>query len=255
MTGSATHTRINTGLLAAFEKRVLISIARRLPPQVNSDHLTLLALLSMAGAGGAFWASRYWPPALFGVVVALALNWFGDSLDGTVARVRKHERPRYGFYVDHVLDIVGITLLVTGMALSGYMTPVVALMFLVAYLLVSAEVFLATAVRGEFRMSFLGIGPTELRILLSIGALTLYVRPLVAPFGFGPFSLFDIGFGIGAIGLVVALVTSAARTTAALYRAEPLPRRDDTTWREPLEPTITADCVAYPASTPAVKAH
>ena len=224
MTGSATHARINTGLLAAFEKRMLVSIAQRLPRQVNSDHLTLLALLSMAGAGAAFWASRYWPPALFLVVVALALNWFGDSLDGTVARVRRHERPRYGFYVDHVLDIVGITLLVGGMALSGYLTPTLGLMFLVAYLLVSAEVFLATAVRGEFRMSFLHVGPTELRILLAVGALTLLVRPDVSPFGLGPFRLFDVGFGIGAVGLIVALVTSAVRTTAALYRAEPLPR-------------------------------
>src|SRR4051794_31127518 len=91
---SATHIRVNTGVLAGFEKRVLIRIARRLPPRVNSDHLTLLALLSMAGAGAAFWVARYWPPALVLVVVALALNWFGDSLDGTVARVRHHERPR-----------------------------------------------------------------------------------------------------------------------------------------------------------------
>jgi hypothetical protein len=97
-------------------------------------------------------------------------------------------------------------------------------MFLVAYLLVSAEVFLATAVRGEFRMSFLHVGPTELRILLAVGALTLLVRPEVSPFGLGPFRLFDVGFGIGAVGLIVALVTSAVRTTAALYRAEPLPR-------------------------------
>ncbi|MEO7276149.1 MAG: CDP-alcohol phosphatidyltransferase family protein [Vicinamibacterales bacterium] len=224
MTGSATHVRINTGLLAAFEKRVLISIARRLPRQVSSDHLTLLALASMAGAGAAFWAGRYWPSSLLLVLVALALNWFGDSLDGTVARVRHHERPRYGFYVDHVLDVVGITMLVAGMALSGYLSPLVGLMFLVAYLLVAAEVFLATAVNGEFRMSFLNIGPTELRILLAIGTLTLSVRPTVSLFGLGPFQLFDVGFGIGTIGLAVALLTSVARTTLTLYRAEPLPR-------------------------------
>jgi len=224
MTASAAQTRVNNGLLAALEKRVLIRIARLLPRQVNSDHLTLLALASMAGAGAAFWLARYWPPSLLLAVIALVLNWFGDSLDGTIARVRRHERPRYGFYVDHVLDIVGITLLVGGMALSGYLTPVVGLVFLVAYLLVSAEVFLATAVNGEFRMSFLSVGPTELRILLAIGTLTLLARPVVSPVGLGPFLLFDIGFGIGTIGLAVALVTSAVRTTAALYRAEPLPR-------------------------------
>src|SRR5262245_54957902 len=102
------HVRINTGALAAFEKRVLVWIAQRLPGWVNSDHLTVLALAAMAGAGLAFWAARHWPPALFLVVIALAANWFGDSLDGTLARVRHHERPRYGFYVDHVLDITGI---------------------------------------------------------------------------------------------------------------------------------------------------
>jgi archaetidylinositol phosphate synthase len=224
MCSSGSHTRINTGVLAAVEKRTLIWLAQRLPRWVNSDHLTLLALMAMAGAGAAFWAAKYWLPALAVVVVALAVNWFGDSLDGTVARVRKHERPRYGFYVDHVLDIVGITLLVAGMALSGFMSPIVGLAFLVAYLLVAAEVFLATAVNGQFRMSFLSVGPTELRILLALGTLALFVRPTVSMFGLGAFKLFDVGFGIGTIGLAVALVTSAARTTAMLYRAEPLPK-------------------------------
>jgi len=223
MTGSGHHIRINTGVLAAVEKRALVWIAQRLPPWVNSDHLTLLALVAMAVAGAAFWASRYWMPALGVVIVALALNWFGDSLDGTVARVRKHERPRYGFYVDHVLDIVGITLLVGGLTLSGFMSPIVGLVFLVAYLLVAAEVFLATAVNGQFRMSFMNVGPTELRILLAIGTALLFVQPTVSLFGLGEFPLFDLGFGLGAIGLGIALLTSAVQTTAALYRAEPLP--------------------------------
>ena len=224
MTAHTNHTRINTGVFAAIEKRTLIWMAERLPRWVNSDHLTLLALMSMALAGGAFWAARYWLPALGLVIVALILNWFGDSLDGTVARVRKHERPRYGFYVDHVLDIVGITLLVGGLTLSGFMTPLIAMAFLVAYLLVAAEVFLATAVNGQFRMSFLNVGPTELRILLAIGTLMLFVRPTVSLFGLGEFRLFDVGFGVGTLGLGVALLTSTARTTFALYRAEPLPR-------------------------------
>jgi archaetidylinositol phosphate synthase len=218
------QVRVNNGVLAAAEKRALIWIAHRLPRWVNSDHLTLLALVSMAGAGVAFWASRVWLPALVFVVLALALNWFGDSLDGTVARVRRHERPRYGFYVDHVLDIIGISLLLGGLALSGFMSPVVALALLVAYLLVSAEVFLATAVHGEFRMSFLNFGPTELRIVLATGTMMLFWKPLVSPFGLGPFLLFDVGGVVATFGLLVALVTAAIRTTTALYRAEPLPK-------------------------------
>jgi phosphatidylglycerophosphate synthase len=223
MAEQGNHLRINNGVLAAAERRALIWMARRLPAWMNSDHLTLLALVSMAGAGGAFWVSRYWPPALVLVVAALALNWFGDSLDGTLARVRRHERPQYGFYVDHVLDIAGITLLLGGIALSGFINPVVGLSLLVAYLLVSAEVFLAAGVKGEFRMSFLSVGPTELRILLAVGTLSLYWYPTVHPFGFGPFLLLDVAAVVGALGLATAFIVSATRTTIALYRAEPLP--------------------------------
>jgi phosphatidylglycerophosphate synthase len=218
-----THLRINTGVLASVEKRTLIWIATRLPRRVNSDHLTLLALMAMAAAGGAFWLASVWPPALILVVIALAVNWFGDSLDGTLARVRRHERPRYGFYVDHVLDLAGTSLLFGGLALSGYMSPVIALALLAAYLLAAAEVFLATAIGGTFRMSFLNVGPTELRILLSIGALALLTRPVVTPFGLGPFRLFDIGGSVAILGLGVAFLTGAAQTTKALYHAEPLP--------------------------------
>jgi phosphatidylglycerophosphate synthase len=223
--GTATaHVRVNDGWLAGVEKRTLVWMAHRLPCAVNSDHLTALAVASMAMAGASFWAARCWPPALLLVIVALALNWFGDSLDGTLARVRGHERPRYGFYVDHVLDVAGTSLLMGGLALSGFMTPVVALGVLAAYLLVSAEVFLATAVHGRFRMSFLRMGPTELRIVLAIGALTLLWRPAVEPFGLGPFLLFDLGGSVAVVGLLAAFATSAVRNTAELYRAEPLPQ-------------------------------
>ena len=131
----AHHVRLNTGFLAAAEKRLLVWIAGRLPAWVNSDHLTLLALLAMAGTGASFWLSRYWPPALALVVLCLAINWFGDSLDGTLARVRKHERPRYGLCrprARRVRHSPG-----GGMALSGYDAGHRAVV-LAAYLLVSA---------------------------------------------------------------------------------------------------------------------
>jgi hypothetical protein len=126
--------------------------------------------------------------------------------------------------VDHVLDVTGISLLIGGMSLSGFISPVVGLTLLSAYLLVSAEVFLATAVHGQFRMSFLSVGPTELRIVLAVGTLLLFGRPEVSPLGLGPFLLFDIGGVVASVGLMVALITSATRTTIALYRAEPLPK-------------------------------
>ena len=178
--------------------------------------------MAMAGAG--FALARWDVRSLWVVVVALALNWFGDSLDGTVARVRKVERPRYGFYVDHVLDIVGATLLFAGLAASGFMTPLIALAMLIAYLLVSGEVFLATSVHGVFRMSFSGVGPTELRILLAVGAIALFRDPHVDLGGLGRLRLFDFGGLIGIAGMIVALTVNVVRNATALARLEPRQR-------------------------------
>ena len=214
------HVREHRSILAAQEKRLLIFIAERLPRSINSDHLTGLALAAIGMAGAAFAAARWDRRAVWLVVVALALNWFGDSLDGTLARVRRAERPRYGFYIDHVLDIAGTTLLLAGLACSPFMTPVVALGVLVAYLLVSGEIFLATAVRGVFKMSVGGVGPTELRIILAAGAIALLHDPHVSV---GPHTvrLFDFGGALAAAGLVGVFVISVLRNTGALAAAEP----------------------------------
>jgi len=215
------HVREHASLTAATEKRLLVWIAGRLPSWMTSDHLTLLALAAMALAGASYALARYDRRALWLVVAGLALNWFGDSLDGTLARVRRAERPRYGFYVDHVLDIVGITMLMSGLACSGFMSPIIALALLVSYLLVSGEVFLATAVRQVFRMSFAGFGPTELRIVLAIGTIALFGDPHVEVGAFGRLQLFDVGAMVATAGLVVALALIIARNTRALALVEP----------------------------------
>jgi phosphatidylglycerophosphate synthase len=219
---SGGHRREHRSVLAEVEKRALVWMAERLPRWVNSDHLTILGALAMVGAGAAFAAVPFnrWLLAL--VPVFLAINWFGDSLDGTVARVRNAQRPRYGFYVDHVVDIANATVLFGGMALSGIVSPWIAASLLVAYLLLCAESFLATHTLGVFRISFSGFGPTELRILLGVGALVAIERPLVRPFGLGEFRLFDVGGFVGTIGMLIVFVISAVRNTRALYRAEPL---------------------------------
>jgi archaetidylinositol phosphate synthase len=215
------HVRINRGVLALAERRVLLWLAQRLPERIHSDHLTALAVVGTAIASLSFALARWFPVALVGVVAGLALNWFGDSLDGTVARVRRQERPRYGYYVDHVLDVVGATMLMSGMALSGFMTPLVALAVLVAYLLVSAEVFLSTAVGGAFRMSFVRVGPTELRVLIAAGALALLRWPAVHLPGLGPVLVFDLAGVVAAAGLLAALCVSAVLMGRQLYVAEP----------------------------------
>jgi phosphatidylglycerophosphate synthase len=216
------HIREHRSVLAAAEKRLLIAIARRLPLGINSDHLTLLALVSMIAAGGAFATIAASPWTALAVVVALAVNWFGDSLDGTVARVRNHQRPRYGYYVDHVVDLAGTAALIGGMAASGVMTPGIAIGVLAAYFIVSAESFLATHTVGVFRISFAGVGPTELRLLLAVGAFPVALHPWATIAG-RQFLLLDVGGVCAIAGLTVAFIASAVRNTRTLYALEPLP--------------------------------
>jgi phosphatidylglycerophosphate synthase len=221
------HVRENLSVLAAAEKRTLVWLASRLPSWVGSDHLSALGLASMLAAGLAFASVRYSPWAALAVVGCLAANWFGDSLDGTVARVRGQQRPRYGFYLDHVIDLAGTTALLVGLAFSGAMQPLLALGVLVAYLLVSGESYLATHSVGIFRMSFAGFGPTELRLVLAAGALKIADTPFVDVQGLGTVRLFDIGGAVAVAGMVVAFVAAAARNTRHLYAAEPLPKPSD----------------------------
>jgi phosphatidylglycerophosphate synthase len=213
--------RAHTSLLAAAEKRALIAIAKRLPLWINSDHLTAAGFIALLAAGVSFALARQYPSALLLVIPLLAVNWFGDSLDGTLARVRDCQRPRYGFYLDHILDAIGMSVLMGGMALSGYISPIVAALFLVAYLLLSIEVYLATYAIGVFHLSYWSFGPTELRILLIIGSLFAFRRPDVTIAGHS-FLLFDVGFAIGACALAVILVQAACRHTRQLYAQEPL---------------------------------
>ena len=213
--------RAHTSFLAAAEKRALIFIAQRLPGWVNSDHLTALGFVSLVIAGGFYWLANSHPLALLATIPFLILNWFGDSLDGTLARVRNQQRPRYGFYVDHILDAVGSFFLMSGLALSGLMTPAVAYGFLIVYLLLSIEIYLATYTIGKFHLSYWNFGPTELRILLIIGNLFALNRR-GAIIGSYHFLMFDAGFVIGTAALAVILIQAAVRHTQDLYQQEKL---------------------------------
>ncbi len=223
-TPTGSHAREHRSVLADIEKRALVWMAARLPQWVSSDQLTALGAVAMAAAGGAFAAASIsrWSLAL--VPLFLAVNWFGDSLDGTLARVRNAQRPRYGFYIDHVVDVVNTVALFAGLAVSGIVSPWIAAGLLVAYLMLCAESFLAAHTLAVFRISFSGFGPTELRILLAIGAIAAIERPLVQVFGLGRFHLFDVGGLIGIAGMLFAFAVSAASNARALDRAEPLPR-------------------------------
>src|SRR5712672_786176 len=170
--------RLQESWVAAHEKRALLWLAARTPQWIGPDHLTALGLFAQIGAGVCYaLSSRNY--ALLGVTACLALNWLGDSLDGTLARVRQRLRPCYGFYVDHMVDSFGALALMGGLAWSGYMHPWIATGLLVAFLMLSIQSYLATYALGEFRISFWRFGPTELRILLAVGNLALFWRPVV----------------------------------------------------------------------------
>lgn len=210
-------------LLAPLESRVLAWLAERMPARVGPDHLTALGLLALAAAGACYAATAQWPVAILLVNICLAINWFGDSLDGTLARYRKQQRPRYGFYVDHMVDSFGALFILGGLAWSGLMSQRVALSLLIAFLLLSIDSYLAAYTRGKFNLSFWIFSPTELRILLAIGNTVAFYKPTVMFLGKRQ-SFFEIGGAIGAACMAAVLLVNVARNTAALYHEERIPK-------------------------------
>ena len=213
--------RVNEALTARMEKRALEWMAERAPRWVSSDQLTLLGLGAQIAAGAFYALSRYDRRALLLVILCLALNWLGDSLDGTLARVRRQERPRYGFYVDHMVDIVGAVALMCGLGASGLLHWATAIAMLVAFLVLSSESYLATYTLGNFQLSQGIFGPTEIRILLVLGNLAALRSPYSTLFGH-KMLLFDVGGTIATVGMAAMAIGITARHTAQLYRQEPL---------------------------------
>jgi phosphatidylglycerophosphate synthase len=214
--------RVNEALTARLEKRALLWMARRAPAWVSSDQLTLLGLAAQVGAGVCYALARYDRRTLLLVIVCLALNWLGDSLDGTLARVRGQERPRYGFYVDHIVDIIGSVALMCGLGFSGLLHGQTAIAMLVAFLILSSESYLATYTLACFKLSQGIFGPTEIRILLIAGNLAALRNPYSKLFGHRML-LFDLGGAIATLGMAAMALTVTVRHTAQLYRQEPLP--------------------------------
>ena len=211
--------RVQRSWVASAEKRALLWLAARTPQCIGPDHLTALGLAAQIAAGIGYVLARQHRLALVAVIVCLALNWLGDSLDGTLARVRQRLRPRYGFYVDHMVDSFGALALTGGLALSGYMRPAIAAGLLIAFLMLSIQSYLATHALGEFRLSFWRFGPTELRLLLAAGNLTLLWKPAIHLFG-SVYRLFDVGGAIGLAGMTLMLIFFTGQNTARLYGEE-----------------------------------
>lgn len=220
--GFIAASRVNRSLTATLEKKALQWMAERAPKWISSDQLTLLGLTAQLGAGACYAWSRFNRFALLGVILCLALNWLGDSLDGTLARVRQQQRPRYGFYVDHMADIFGSVALMCGLGCSGFLHWQTAAAMLVAFLVLSSESYLATYTLTCFQLSQGFFGPTEIRIFLIIGNLALLRNPYATLFGY-KILLFDLGGIIASVSMIVMAIVVALRHTTELYRQEPLP--------------------------------
>ena len=209
-------------LLARAESRVLTCIAERLPAWIKPDHMTALGVLAAFGIAGAYLLSNGDKTWLWAASALLVVHWLGDSLDGTLARVRKVERPKYGYYLDHLVDALATAVIGLGLGLSPYMLLAVGLVIVVAYLILSINTYLETHAFGVFALGYGGVGPTEVRLVL-IGLNTLLALGVGLGFSVGDLGLtvLDlIGLGIAGV-MITALVARAARNLRRLAELEP----------------------------------
>jgi phosphatidylglycerophosphate synthase len=214
--------RHQLSILTPIERVTLRWLAEHMPAWVHSDHLTILGFAGMILTGVCYYLAQFNPLFLVASIVCLAINWFGDSLDGTLARLRNRQRPRYGFYVDHIVDAFGIAFVLTGLAFSTYMSPSIAMAFLIAYFLMNIEIYLATYTVGVFKLSYGLMGPTELRVIVALGNLVLLTRKSVR-IGDSYHLLCDVS-GVVAIVVILAItIVSTIKNTKRLYNEERLP--------------------------------
>jgi len=186
------HERINDILLGPIERPLIAWLVARLPSWVMPDHLTLTGLLGSFITAIGYILSNQNPAFLWLATFGFVVNWFGDSLDGNLARYRKTERPRYGFFIDHTLDTLSEAIIMLSLGLSPYVNFDVAAIMLITYLMMSVLVYISTYVRGVFRISYSKLGPTEARaIAIGVNTGIFFGGNPVVSFSFGTFSAFD----------------------------------------------------------------
>jgi phosphatidylglycerophosphate synthase len=222
MTEPGQHKRSYDFLLAPLERIVLPRLAAALPAWVMPDHLTLIGLIASTGIGIAYFLSNRHENWLWIASLLLVVNWYGDSLDGTLARFRKIERPRYGYYLDHSMDAYSTFMIGLGLGVSPYMLLAVGLAIVIAYLLLSINVYLETHVFGEFSLGYALVGPTEVRVLLialntmalTFGPVPFHIRGIEA-------TVFDVGGVIAVLAMMAMLAVRAMQNLRALAKLEP----------------------------------
>ena len=223
MSGAKNDTqRLATFVTTRFEQWFLPRLAARLPGWLLPDHLTGLGIVAATGIGAAYLLSNRDPAWLWLANIFLVLHWLGDSLDGTLARVRHIERPRYGFYLDHLTDAYSTCVIGLGLGVSPFMLLSVGLAIVMAYLLLSINVYLETHVLGEFRYGYGNVGPTEARLLLiGLNVTAMVMGPLPFVIAGVDMTIFDVVGVAAALTMIVLLLTRATRNLRVLARLEP----------------------------------
>ena len=218
-TGKESHKRINDILLGPLERPALRWLAARMPRWVNPDILTGVGLLGSVVIFFSYWLTSITVHFLWLASLGLVINWFGDSLDGTLARFRKIERPKYGFFIDHTVDVVSTLLVVFGLGLSPYVRFDIACLALIGYLVMSIFVYVRMCVEGLFKISYGRFGPTEVRLIVIIANTIIYFlgNPTVA-LPFGPLSIYDMIAAIVAIVLTVIFFVSTINQARELKK-------------------------------------
>lgn len=215
--------RIQENILARSERRLLNWLCARMPAGITPDRLTTIGMIGSVLVFAGYVLSNWDRNWLFLSIAAYFIQWFGDSLDGSLARFRKIERPRYGYFLDHSCDGLATTLIVSGIGLSPYVTLDAALFALAGYLLMSIHAFLAARVLGELRLSYLAFGPTELRFVLIAVTLVMYFGGVPEP-AIYKLSWLDLFVGGAGVFMIAMFVVQTASKVRLLARHEP-PRR------------------------------
>lgn len=213
------HTRVNDILFGPLERPALQWLAAHMPAWMNPDILTGIGVVGAVIIFASYWLSNEVPAFLWVASLGFVINWFGDSLDGTLARYRKIERPKYGFFVDHTVDAFSEVLVVMGLGLSPYVTFSVACLALIGYLLMSVLIYIRTYVYGVFQISYGKFGPTEVRVILILLNTVMFFlgTPKVElPFGFG--TVYDIPIALIAVVLAMLFVAGTIQDAVKLAK-------------------------------------
>ncbi len=216
---SREHRRVNDILLGPLERAALRWLAERMPGWVTPDVLTGIGIVGAALTFAGYWLSGSAAAFLWLASFGLVVNWFGDSLDGTLARYRRIERPKFGFFIDHTVDAVSESLVVFGLGLSPYVSFEVAAVALIGYLLMSVLVYVRTYVTGEFRLSYGKVGPTEVRLILILfNAVLFFVGVRTVRLWFGEVVVYDLAIGALGAALIGVFLVSTFREARRLSK-------------------------------------